>query len=265
VTFGNNLGVVGSFIKLLQSVDADIVMFSDQDDVWLPTKVSKAVSALVDAGLHRPLLYHTDLVVVNESLQTVTASFMAQQGLQMPRAHSLQVLAIQNCVVGCTVAMTASLVRSAALSDRVASVAAMHDWWLAMFASCRGGLIYSANAEILYRQHNANVSGAKRRSLLEQIRKQFSAIGISRINSYRTKISRQSREFLRYYRPVLNPVQQEILSKAAALDPSMGFVPVLKSQIFGIRFQNFYMNLSLVFTAIYTQMASRFSRVSRMP
>jgi glycosyltransferase involved in cell wall biosynthesis len=253
LSVGANLGCVGSFFALLQSADANVLMFCDQDDVWLPSKVSSAVSALVVAGLQRPLLYHSDLQVVDERLGLLAPSFMAQQGLEMPRAHALEVLAIQNCVVGCTVAMTAELVRRAKVSAEVIGAAAMHDWWLAMFAACRGELIYSPRAEILYRQHGANVSGATRRSLLERIRLQFSTVGLSRINAYRRKVSRQARQFLAHYEAELGAEQYKVLAKVADLDPARGLMPVLRSQLCGIRFQNADMNLAVVYSAAITK------------
>ena len=41
---GDNLGFGRSFLTLLAQAppDADMVMFSDQDDVWLPDKVERA-------------------------------------------------------------------------------------------------------------------------------------------------------------------------------------------------------------------------------
>ncbi len=253
VEAGINLGCVGSFLNLLGSADSDILMFCDQDDVWLPTKVSSAVSALVSAGLHSPVLYHTDLVVVDEHLKTLATSFMEQQGLRMPRAHVLEVLAIQNCVVGCTVAMTAEFARSAKLSDVIVGDVAMHDWWLAILASCRGRLLYSPRPEILYRQHGRNVSGARRTSLLQKIRLQFRSAGLVRINDYRLKVSRQASEFLAHYGAELTPRQLDVLAKVTQLDPARGLWPVIRNLYYGIRFQNAYMNLAVVYTAAMTK------------
>lgn len=258
VTVGRNIGCVRSFLDLLRAAKADIMMFCDQDDVWLPTKVSSAVCGLVAAGLQKPILYHTDLVVVDEQLNIMEKSFMTQQGVKLPAAHTLEVLAIQNCVVGCTVAMTAKFARDAILTNKIVGEAAMHDWWLAMVACCQGGLIYSPKAEILYRQHDANVSGAMRRSSLEQIRLQLSSVGLARINDYRRKVSRQAQEFLANYGEELNFAQRSVLAKVADLDPVQGLLPVLRTQLCGIRFQNIYMNLALTYTAIITRAAGLF-------
>lgn len=260
LTEGHNLGCAGSFFNLLCSTDAEIFMFCDQDDIWLSKKVSNAVTALVSAGLERSLLYHTDLVVVDEALQTLSSSFMVHQGIQIPQAHTLEVLSLQNCVVGCTVAMTAALVREVKISKELMDGAAMHDWWLALFACCKGTLIYSQQAEILYRQHGANVSGASRRSWFEGIRFQLSSNGVKRINSYRCKVSRQASEFVAKYSAELSLSQRKILEKVIHLDPKFGFLSVLKSQLSGIRFQNTYMNIAILYSAFVTQLSSLHTR-----
>jgi glycosyltransferase involved in cell wall biosynthesis len=250
VLTADNVGCAQSFLMLLQLADSDIVMFCDQDDVWLPDKVSRAVRVLVAAGVGRAVLYHSDLVVVDENLSPFNRSFMLDHGLKFPRAHALGVLAIQNCVVGCTVAMTAELVRRANVSAHIGAVAVMHDWWLAMFAACQGEIVYSADSRILYRQHGANVSGAIRRPLLARIRLQFSSAGVARIRGYRVKVARQAREFVSYYGQDLSVQHRAILDNVAKLDPECGFWPVVRCQIAGIRFQNMYMNLALLFSAL---------------
>ena len=40
---GENLGACQSFARLLEGADADYMMFSDQDDVWLPDKLARQV------------------------------------------------------------------------------------------------------------------------------------------------------------------------------------------------------------------------------
>lgn len=261
VETATNIGCVRSFFYLMSKVDADIYMFCDQDDVWLPKKVSTAVRALTSAGLERPLLFHTDLVVVDEKLNTISKSFFAQQGLILPRAHDFEVLAIQNCVVGCTVAMTSALVNMTRLSKSAINSVAMHDWWLAMLASCRGEIVCSSEAEILYRQHNSNVSGARRRSLLVMLRAQFSKDGLERINSYRKKVALQSKAFLSHYGDCLETHQRTTLSRVAALDPDSGLMPVISSQFHGIRFQNTYMNIAVLYTAAVTQFVRLFRTI----
>ena len=68
---GEHLGFVRSFAALLARSDADYVAFCDQDDVWLPDKVSRAVARL--EGISGPALYCGRLAVVDERLEPAPA------------------------------------------------------------------------------------------------------------------------------------------------------------------------------------------------
>src|SRR6185436_20916115 len=48
IILGDNLGVVGSFFDLISrsSSEADFIALCDQDDVWLPDKISRALQFL---------------------------------------------------------------------------------------------------------------------------------------------------------------------------------------------------------------------------
>lgn len=253
VETGKNIGCTASFMSLLLSSKADITMFCDQDDIWLPQKVSTAVDALTKTGLEKPILFHTDLTVVDRQLNLISDSFMAQEGIRLPECYSLQILAVQNCVVGCTLAMTSAFVELVARDEYALTSAAMHDWWIALLATCKGQILYSSHSDILYRQHELNVSGAKRRALFARIRSQFSIQGIRKINVYRTRIARQAQAFLNKHGEEIGVENASILQKTAKLEPCFGFSSVLIAQMRGLRFQKTYMNISIVYTALVTQ------------
>lgn len=254
VQTGSNLGCVGSFLDLLKSVDADIIMFCDQDDVWLPSKISTAATSLVRNGIDRPILFHTDLIVVDENLATTASSFMRQQGLGLPRAHTLEVLAIQNCVVGCTVAITSALAKIARVGSSDLKTIAMHDWWLALLAKTYGHIIFSPKAEILYRQHGRNVSGAQKKSFWRRVRIQFSRSGLERINTYRVRVADQASFFLELHGSALDERSKKIFKKATYLHPEKGVLSTMAALYEGLRFQNGYMNVALLYTSIATRL-----------
>jgi len=71
------LGPALNFGKLLEHTDNDYVMFSDQDDVWLPDKIDLTLNTMKDAEEiypNMPILVHTDLKVVNEDLKIIADS-----------------------------------------------------------------------------------------------------------------------------------------------------------------------------------------------
>jgi len=58
-----------NFAELLDSCEADYIMFCDQDDVWLPTKIEKTLAAmqLAEDDGKTPVLVHTDSFHNDES------------------------------------------------------------------------------------------------------------------------------------------------------------------------------------------------------
>ncbi len=81
INVGNseNLGCAASFINLLRNASADIYMFCDQDDYWLPNKLQRAVDYFSAIDPLQPTLYHCDLSVVDEKLNIIQNSFLQHQ------------------------------------------------------------------------------------------------------------------------------------------------------------------------------------------
>lgn len=251
---GENIGCQRSFFELLCLARADIYMFCDQDDWWFPTKVLDAVEAIVEQGIQSPLLYHTDLVIVDSNLKLLHKSFMQHQGISIPEAYSLKVLGVQNCVVGCTMAFTDSLAFYVRRCSTSFGSIAMHDWWIALIARSFGKIIYCSEPTIFYRQHCNNVSGANDKSVYSRLKLQFSTLGIDKINNYRLKISKQANSFSEFYKADLSDTDLKNLKLVANFNPNYGFFRALKSFLLGARFQNSYMNISLIYTSFITSL-----------
>ncbi len=156
------LGPAGSFSLLLSCAQAPYMMLCDQDDVWLPDKIEKTLSAMRAAeerfGVNTPLLVHTDLCVVDCNLEQLSQSFLKYQNLNPKLAKSLNRLLPQNFVTGCTVMINQSLAK---LATPIPKDAIMHDWWLALVAVAFGQIVYLNEPTVLYRQHGTNSIGAK--------------------------------------------------------------------------------------------------------
>jgi glycosyltransferase involved in cell wall biosynthesis len=156
------LGPSGNFSALLSRSCAEYVMFCDQDDVWLPDKIQKTYELMQEYkkkyGMDTPILIHTDLQVVDSSLDAIADSFWAYQNIHPQGRESLNRLLPQNVVSGCTVMINASL-RELALP--IPQNAIMHDWWLALVAAAFGKIGHADEATILYRQHVNNEVGAR--------------------------------------------------------------------------------------------------------
>jgi glycosyltransferase involved in cell wall biosynthesis len=64
---GENIGFCASFISLLHDTDdADYWSFCDQDDIWFPDKVARAVNWINTQNQVLPLLYHSSFEMVDQ-------------------------------------------------------------------------------------------------------------------------------------------------------------------------------------------------------
>lgn len=76
-----NIGVVRNFNHLMKKAfneGTEVVLFADQDDVWLPEKLQIQLDLLKQMekkyGITTPLLIHSDLTVVDEQNSTLSVT-----------------------------------------------------------------------------------------------------------------------------------------------------------------------------------------------
>ncbi len=163
-----------NFKALMQASRSDYTCCADQDDVWLPQKISRSMTAMATLekqyGTKVPLLVFSDLQVVDHALRPLHASFWTHQGIDPAGINFLRRLLTQNVVTGCTTLLNGSLRRLAAT---VPQDAYMHDWWVALVVCAFGRAIFLPAPSVRYRQHDGNVLGAirhGRHNLLPRLR-----------------------------------------------------------------------------------------------
>lgn len=186
---GKNKGVIGSFFELLKEADEDVdyYAFSDQDDYWMPDKLSSGIRLLEgteDRGA--PCLYCCRPKLTDEHLVELTEHIR-----RPPVCPSFGNALIENVVTGCTAIINPSLRRLVAAE--LPKFTVMHDRWLYLVASCFGTVIYDETPHICYRQHGGNVVGTKNGRFAEFRER------LSRFWGKRRDISRQTEEFLRIF------------------------------------------------------------------
>ena len=150
-----NYGVIKSFYHLVKYDSSDYYFFSDQDDVWLPEKIEVTLKRAQIESSDNPLLVYTDLKVVNEDLEVLQESMIKSQSYHA-NTELVQELT-ENTVTGGTMMINKALADKWQVYDNLL----MHDWYLALLAASLGKLIYIDQATQLYRQHEANVLGAR--------------------------------------------------------------------------------------------------------
>ena len=152
-----HLGPSKSFMRLLQSTHSDLYMFCDQDDVWLPEKIKKSLDAYDSFGNNNiPIVVHTDVVIVNEELDTLAKSHWKDCHLDPDRLKSYNFLALCCYTQGNTMLF----------NDQAKQLCSpytglfMHDWWVSTRVLRSNGVILSVKEPlVLYRQHTNNVMG----------------------------------------------------------------------------------------------------------
>ncbi len=150
-----------NFLMLMQAATAPYVCFADQDDIWLPSKLTLSMQAM--QALERrhppstPLLVFTDLRIVDDQLNTIAPSMWRYSTFQPRSIHRLASMLGQSIVTGCTMTINRPLLD---LARRMPHVATMHDRWISLLAASFGAAAFLPEQTVLYRQHTGNVVGA---------------------------------------------------------------------------------------------------------
>ncbi|QOS81356.1 glycosyltransferase family 2 protein [Paenibacillus sp. JNUCC31] len=199
-----NLGVIRSFFELMRSSPPtfDYYAFCDQDDVWEQDKLIRAVTLLQNRSTEIPLLYCSSTQMVDQHLTAIGVwPKVPQKRLELHNAL------VENSCVGCTMVMnsiTFNQVR-ASLPSEVNQVI-MHDWWIFLYASTFGEVIFDGIPGIQYRQHQGNVLGGGRDGWIQKWRKRVNRF-VNGNNHY--ILSKQARLFLAMYEEFLTHTQME--------------------------------------------------------
>lgn len=197
---GKNIGVAASFFKLLRAAaDSDFYAFCDQDDVWLPNKVSNAVAAMKSRDIFKPLLYFSRLDYVDSELHHIGYSKIFRK---VGFANAL----VDNAATGCTIVLNRAA-RELICQEHPLGIR-VHDWWCYLVISALGELIYDERVNIKYRLHGKNAVGHpinSRKRVLRWLRNRKSA----KRNKFRP--SDQAKEFYRCYGARLKPYELRIL------------------------------------------------------
>lgn len=149
-----------NFMNLIQNSSCDYVMCCDQDDVWLPNKISLTLQEMKknEQG-DLPVLVHTDLKVVDSKLQVLSESFFQHSNFR--KKFDLNEILIQNFVTGCTMMMNRPMVQLLNRVDDCDRIL-MHDWVASVLATSVGKVVFVDTPTMLYRQHGVNSVGAKK-------------------------------------------------------------------------------------------------------
>jgi glycosyltransferase involved in cell wall biosynthesis len=155
-------GVVKNFETAVMLLESDIIFLCDQDDIWLPGRIS-AIATLFESA-PETLLIFTDAVLVNEYAEDMGVSLFAELQISrwedgsLGRGKAFEVLCRRNVITGATAAFRRSLLYATLPFPDVY----LHDEWLGLVASAIGKVVKLSSPTIKYRQHGKNVVGVKK-------------------------------------------------------------------------------------------------------
>lgn len=168
---GENLGPAYSFLNLVSNAgDSDYYAFADQDDIWDEDKLIIAIRELNKMNSSKPILYYSNLKVVESDLSFIRMAHDVPQ-IQNNKYAAL----LEYMPSGCTMVFNKKLVELTKIYKP--HYCFMHDVWMYVICKMFGETYYDFDGHILYRQHGNNVLGAyKRKSVkvyLDRIKRVF--------------------------------------------------------------------------------------------
>ncbi len=156
----SNLGIAKNFEKAIGLCRGDVILLSDQDDVWHSDKL-ESIERIFEAKPQLSLVF-SNAEIVDETLRFFNQTLFdwvhfdgEKQGL-VKSGRTLDVQLRENLVVGCTVAFRADL-RGLVLPIP-GDGPLVHDGWIVLLVAAVGEIDFINRPLLKYRQHSAQQS-----------------------------------------------------------------------------------------------------------
>lgn len=205
---GDNLGYINSFFHVMKECEnADYYAWCDQDDIWIPEKIERAVKMLETDKTEyknetdKPVLYFSSYDYYDESMH------YQKKGLIHPRGPSFS-----NSLMDCIPLGFNSVFNHEArriMEKNIPQKCCGHDWWTYMICAAFGRVIYDRDfSSVKYRRLEQSVSpGGK--SFIEMQVWRFKKFFV---NDYFAKIREQLREFGQLYGNCLDEKDKKVMA-----------------------------------------------------
>jgi len=164
-----NIGSVKNFERAIRLCSGDIIVLSDQDDVWRTDKlqiIARSFEQNPSAGL-----FFSDAEIVDENLNTLSklmwdeVGFDAHNRKLVRNGRSLDVLLPGWTVTGATMAFRSDYVKIALPIPE--NIDIIHDGWIALTIAAVADVVFIEEPLIKYRQHEKQQIGVPTRSTVQ--------------------------------------------------------------------------------------------------
>lgn len=189
------LGSTGNFAACLERCRGDVILLSDQDDAWAPTRVARTLEAL--EAHPRAAYAFSDAALMDEAGAPLPGrlwqhAFFGEDGQAAFRAgRGLEVLLRTNVVTGATMGLR----RSAIAQALPIPGGWVHDAWLAAVLELAGGAVPIPEPLVRYRLHRAQQIGVLRLRpgpVLDLMRRQDAGFYAQQAANYRALAARMA-------------------------------------------------------------------------
>lgn len=143
------LGAEENFLEVLKYASGDLILFCDQDDIWVRDKVRKFKKYYIEEGLKgTPAVIYSDYIVFDD---------FGQINEEVILKKSLWDLKYENYIPGCCMGITSSIVKKI---NELKYTGLMHDWASVIVNFVEGGrFIRISDFLTMHRQHDYNTIG----------------------------------------------------------------------------------------------------------
>ncbi|MDQ2090273.1 glycosyltransferase [Marimonas arenosa] len=197
-------GGAENFLSLVRAVPEGeqdgFLAFCDQDDVWMPQRLSHGINALERVPADRPALFCSGTLITDNDLGNPRPS------RPRPKPPGFRNALVQNIASGNTILLNPAATRLVCQASHEVRELVVHDWWLYQIVSGAGGeTIHDDTPLIYYRQHAENQIGAndtpraqlKRiMMLLNGLFRDWNEINIAALEASRHRLSPENRQVL---------------------------------------------------------------------
>lgn len=151
-----------NFENAIKKATKDIIVLSDQDDIWMKNKVEVVKAYFLDGQCD---LFLSDCIVVDERLNIIYGSFFRLIHAKRGFLANLS----RNAYIGCCMAFNQKIKEISLPFPRNTY---MHDWWIGMIGEVWGNVVFCDEKLIYYVRHGTNASdtaGKSKNSFIKKI------------------------------------------------------------------------------------------------
>jgi glycosyltransferase involved in cell wall biosynthesis len=201
---GPRQGFVANFLSLVcdPGISADYFAYSDQDDIWEPEKLARAVDWLQKIPPHVPAVFGSRTCLIDEDGRVLGLSPLFR------REPGFRNALVQNIAGGNTMVFNAAA-REHLMAGGIQLHLPGHDWWTYLVTTAVGGEVHYDPAPLVrYRVHPENIMGsnsglsnhARRLRMVAHGRfRQWVDLNIAALKPLRSRMTPQNRDLFDFF------------------------------------------------------------------